>query len=136
MFYCLDIIGVISHTYQYFALPTPHSVADKESDIKNIFKINFPDSLDVNAAVKESRNPGSILPLNRNQSIIIWCIINHVRDIRNLHPPPSPHIHTPNSKSLRPIHLFRNVIYTPEGGHPTPRGSIYRGGGAVSPNPS
>ena len=59
--YGLDIIGVISHTYQYFALPTPHSVADEENNIKNIFKINFPDSLDVNAAVKESRNPGAVL---------------------------------------------------------------------------
>ena len=72
MFYCLDIIGVISHTYQYFALPTPHSVADEESDIKNIFKINFPDSLEVNAVVKESQNPGSILP--PLQSFLCCCL--------------------------------------------------------------
>ena len=82
-------------------------MADEENDIKNIFKINFPDSLDVNAAVKESRNPGSILPLNRNQSIIIWCIINYVRDIRNLHTPP-PRVLPKLARKKRPTNANKN----------------------------
>ena len=56
-------------------------MADEVNNIKNILTVNLPDSLQVNAVVKESRNPGSILPLNRNQSSIIWLIINYVRDI-------------------------------------------------------
>ena len=50
-------------SYQYFALPTPHSVAAEVNDNRDILNANFPDSLEVNAIVKESRNPGSILPL-------------------------------------------------------------------------
>ena len=38
-------------------------MANDVNNIKNIFKINFPDSLEVIAVVKESRNPGLILPL-------------------------------------------------------------------------
>ena len=105
-------------------------MADEESDIKNIFKINFPDSLDVNAAVKESRNPGSILPLNRNQSIIIWCIINYVRDIRNLHPPTHTYIHLIRNP-LDPS-IYFEMSYIPLRGVTQPQGGRFIGGGGVT----
>ena len=38
-------------------------MAAEVNNIKDIFKIIFPDSLEANAVVKDSQNPGSILPL-------------------------------------------------------------------------